>query len=352
MQALCLQFFDPMTQRVMLLNPTPLEGTTQLSVTHWQTLKEFIELKSWFSETPALTEDSKDPIIQNRPHSGTFMMGFDFHLTPIGPKLIEINTNAGGFAALIETCPHPDKKQLMKDSFVRALKDEYTTFNLSTPLNHICILDDDIKNQWLYPEMVYFADLLTSYGFKVSLAVPHDLELKNNIVFYQGLRVDFIYNRVIDFRLSQPNHQVLRNIILNNAAAVSPQPAVYARSADKRLLLNNYHSVLPQACLLQDKTVDEWKLLRKRFVFKPLNSAASKGVYRGDHVSLKKLTELPPDTLAQELIPPPRASDGTKYDLRVFTSGTQILGIASRHFNGQVMEMRTPGSGIRWVEII
>jgi hypothetical protein len=73
----------------------------------------------------------------------------------------------------------------------------------------------------------------------------------------------------------------------------------------------------------------------------------SRGVYRGDKLSVSKLRALPADTIVQEWSPPGVSDDGTKYDLRVFTSGTDILGLASRHFTGQVMEMSSEKSGFK-----
>jgi hypothetical protein len=53
-------------------------------------------------------------------------------------------------------------------------------------------------------------------------------------------------------------------------------------------------------------------------------------------VSGAKLATLDPEgTMAQRFCPPSIAADGTKFDIRVITHGTTILGLASRHFNGQ-----------------
>ena len=39
---------------------------------------------------------SAPPIARRDPRTSAVFMGFDFHVTPDGPRLIEINTNAGG----------------------------------------------------------------------------------------------------------------------------------------------------------------------------------------------------------------------------------------------------------------
>ena len=50
----------------------------------------------------------------------------------------------------------------------------------------------------------------------------------------------------------------------------------------------------------------------------------------------------------QEFVPPKvDRTDDSKFDVRVYTSGVDILAIASRHFSGQVMEMRSDVSGFK-----
>lgn len=106
--------------------------------------------------------------------------------------------------------------------------------------------------------------------------------------------------------------------------------------------------VVPVAYLLKDKPIEEWGKIKKNFVFKPPEGAGSKGVYRGDKISITTLKKLEPDTVAQEFCPPP-TSEGTKYDVRVYTRDTDILALVSRHFTGQVMEMRSSDSGFKAV---
>src|SRR5258705_419647 len=46
---------------------------------------------------PARRVDANaDPLVRHRPGNRGVFMGYDFHLTQDGPRLIEINTNAGG----------------------------------------------------------------------------------------------------------------------------------------------------------------------------------------------------------------------------------------------------------------
>ena len=100
--------------------------------------------------------------------------------------------------------------------------------------------------------------------------------------------------------------------------------------------------------------MSEWKKIRKRFVFKPADGSGSKGVYLGEKISMKKLEELSSDSVAQEYCPPPHGvsdphsdESHTKYDFRVITRDCDILGVMTRHFTGQVMEMRSFSAGFR-----
>ena len=60
----------------------------------------------------------EDPaILASKPPYGAFMLGFDFHLTAAGPKLIEINTNAGGLATVFHLSGCPEEKAMMTAQF-------------------------------------------------------------------------------------------------------------------------------------------------------------------------------------------------------------------------------------------
>lgn len=168
----------------------------------------------------------------------------------------------------------------------------------------------------------------------------------------EGYTVDFVYNRTTDFRFTDPRHAHLRvaatqNIAQPPAVVVSPHPAAYSRIADKRLLTRLQHVVVPESAQMTSRPMDYWLENRKRYVFKPPDTAASKGVYRGDKISASKLRDLPPSTIAQEFCPPAYSEDGSKFDVRVFCHGSRIMGIASRHFSGQVMELRSALSGFK-----
>lgn len=311
------------------------------------------------------------------------MLGFDFHLTNSGPKLIEINTNAGGLATVFTfTVTSEDEngplrireKKHITDKFVKAIQEEYkigynyiasnfTNSNLPSSLTSVAIIDDNVTTQGLYPEMLEFKRIIEETGVRAVVISPEELTINDDhSLYYNDLKIDFVYNRITTcFRLKIKQYEHLRNASLAGEVVISPHPASYIRIADKRTLpvisdlLRNikgeaplFSTIIPQTISMNEKPIDEWIKNRKQWVFKPPEGNGSKGVYRGDKISASKLKTLPMEsTLAQQYCPPSVSDDGSKLDFRVFTRDTQVLGLATRHFTGQVMEMRGLKSGFK-----
>ena len=97
---------------------------------------------------------------------GVFM-GYDFHLTVDGPKLIEINTNAGG--AFLNSALLNAQRACCKaanDHFVLPVgggfetavatmfQNEWRLQGRKVPLRTIAIIDDAPQQQYLFPEFV------------------------------------------------------------------------------------------------------------------------------------------------------------------------------------------------------
>lgn len=300
----------------------------------------------------------QDPLLATELPYGAFMLGFDFHITPEGPKLIEINTNAGGLATVFTFAEHELIARHIHILFVRALLKEFQLgsdyHSLHVPLEYVAIVDDNVTSQKLYPEMLKFAALIeqgicsSHPSMKAVVVSPEDLVLKEDGIYYQDHQIQFIYNRMTDFRLTHPSHAHIRQASLDGHVILSPHPAAYVRYADKRNLTKLSHPLVPKTFLLSEKPLEEWGKIKKNFVFKPPDGAASKGVYRGDKVSQTKLQQLPANTIVQEYCPPGISqTDHTKFDVRVFSRAADILGLASRHFSGQVMEMSSALSGFK-----
>lgn len=107
---------------------------------------------------------------------------------------------------------HDCERELVKDKFVKALKTEFTlAMGESKQLKKVAIVDDDVENQGLYPEMLTMAEWLREEGISCSVVSPEKLVLTEDGTLYLDSEiVDCIYNRLIDFRLVHPSHAHLR----------------------------------------------------------------------------------------------------------------------------------------------
>lgn len=76
------------------------------------------------------------------------MMGFDFHLGPDGPRLIEINTNAGGLATVFAFSKLLSLQKTVKEFFVKAVFNEFKLARgKDAVLRSIAIVDDNVTAQ-------------------------------------------------------------------------------------------------------------------------------------------------------------------------------------------------------------
>ena len=79
-------------------------GSETIPRDSWEAILAFVtDQRNWMlDDDPALPRDREDPLTA-RPTKGygAFMMGFDFHLTADGPKLIEYNTRFGDTEAQV-----------------------------------------------------------------------------------------------------------------------------------------------------------------------------------------------------------------------------------------------------------
>ena len=118
---------------------------------------------------------------------GVFM-GYDFHVTPVGPKLIEINTNAGGVflnAALLNAqracCKEVNDRFLLPigEGFETAIaamfRNEWRLQGRTAPLRTIAIVDDAPGQQYLYPGFVLAKAMLERQGIDVHICDPAEL---------------------------------------------------------------------------------------------------------------------------------------------------------------------------------
>lgn len=337
--------FEQTTERPYGL-PVKL-GCNRIAERDWRAIVDFIKSKIWKFGTPCLVSDEADPLTAMNLSYGALLLGFDFHITSDGPRLIEINTNAGGLASAIYLNNKCDSSTLIEKKFTDAIRKEYALACPDKILHRVAIVDDQVTTQPLFSEMRFLADCLQRVGIRTTVVSPEVFEDREDGLYENGERIELIYNRLTDFRLQEATHANLRQAALKGNVILTPHPAAYVRIADKRNLIRLKHPLNPVASLLRDRPLSEWISERHRWVFKPPQGAGSKGVYRGDKISVSKLQTLPPDTLVQGHVLAPRSEDGSKYDLRVYTRDDDILAMVSRHFTGQVMEMQSLLSGVR-----
>jgi hypothetical protein len=117
---------------------------------------------------------------------GAFMLGFDFHLTKEGPRLIEINTNAGGLTTVILQSGNTHDQAVLRLGFVKAVCLEYYRATGRARPQRVAIVDAAVTTQGLYTEMQQFALLLQVHGIPAIVVSPEDLvrdEASNKLVY-------------------------------------------------------------------------------------------------------------------------------------------------------------------------
>ena len=312
---------------------------------------------------------------------GAFM-GYDFHLDAGGPRLIEINTNAGG--ALLNTVLARAQRACCEEIAslvtgpVPAAEQERTFFDMFAAEwrragrdglpGRIAIVDDAPEQQFLYPEFLLFAQLFRRFGVEAVVLDPAALSFAGGVLRDSNGPVDLVYNRLTDFSLEAPAHAALREAYLARAAVVTPHPRAHAIYADKRNL-----GLLTDAARLRAWGVDESTLntllrgiartemvsaadsdrlwaARRALFFKPAAGFGSKAAYRGDKLTRRVWTEiLAGQYIAQELVPPGERRIGPqstlKSDVRNYVYAGQVQLLAARIYQGQTTNLRTAGGG-------
>lgn len=320
---------------------------------------------------------------------GAFM-GYDFHMSSDGPKLIEINTNAGGAflnAALGRAqracCPEvqvalarPEVDEFDR-SVVRMFLAEWTRQRKQGQPRRIAIVDDQPQEQYLYPEFVLAQRLLQRHGIETVITDAADLHYEQNRLLAEDKAIDLVYNRLVDFDFGDPRHAAVRAAYLDGAAVVTPAPRNHALFADKRnlTLLSDQSSLLswgvtpekladlsavPHTFLVTPGNAPRlWEGRRKLF-FKPARGHGSKAVYRGDKITKAVWAEIiRGGYVAQKLTPPSErvvkvddAHEVRKTDFRLYVYDGEILLVAARLYQGQTTNFRTPGGGFAPVFVV
>ncbi len=351
-------------------------------------LHQVMALPAWreqaLAQAPQIAHTSMGP-------RGVFM-GYDFHLTESGPKLIEINTNAGGAMLSLaltraqRACCDAAREWLHTATDITQLEARWldmfaqewglqrpgTPFIPSSgPARTLAIVDEAPASQYLYPEFLLFQDMLRRAGVDARIVDPQTLVWADGQLQHQGQRIDMVYLRLTDFYLEAPAHAALRQAWQTGACVFTPNPETHALHANKRHLVTLSDPqwaaqqglaesvrrvlahVVPQTQLLTPDKADQLWAERKGYFFKPVSGFGSKATYRGDKLTTKtwaQISALP--YVAQALIPPSQRvvmvgdeRRTLKADVRAYAYNGEVQLFAARLYDGQTTNFRSDGGG-------
>jgi hypothetical protein len=313
------------------------------------------------------------------------LMGYDFHVTEDGPKLIEINTNAGGamlnavLARAQRACcaaaggplPPPAAAGAFENEIVAMFHNEWSLSGHERPLRSIAIVDENPEQQYLYPEFLLFQRLFRRHGLQAVIAGPSEFKLEGGVLWHGKLAIDIVYNRLTDFSLAESASATLREAYLANAMVLTPHPQAHALYADKRNLALLSDATRLQALGVPQATQDAllagiphteivdpqhaerlWRERRHLF-FKPFAGFGGRAAYRGDKLTQRVWKEiLAGGYVAQALVVPGgrviedhEPAQLLKFDLRDYVYDGRVQWVAARLYQGQTTNFRTPGGG-------
>ncbi|MDH4985080.1 hypothetical protein QEZ47_05910 [Aminobacter anthyllidis] len=320
---------------------------------------------------------------------GAFM-GYDFHLDDDGPRLIEVNTNAGGaflnalLANAQKACCREVERgliQMQEKKFdTRVLEmfgSEWRLQRGAGEPRRIAIIDDQPEEQYLYPDFVLARQLLRKHGVDAVISDAAALGYEAGKLLLDGQEIDLVYNRLVDFSFALPGHAALAAAYRDGAVVVTPNPhnhALYAAKGNLTLLsdpaalrafglpeemLTRLEGI-PKTSLVTPENADELWQDRKNLFFKPLSGYGGKAVYRGDKVTKGVWAEIAGGGYVAQVFAAPGQRmiklDGVptqrKMDVRLYTYAGKTLLSAARLYQGQTTNFRTPGGGFAPVFVV
>jgi hypothetical protein len=332
-------------------------------------------------------------IAHYQPLAQGVFFGYDFHLEGEEPKLIEINSNAGG--ALINALLVRSQQQCcerfnpaliaikntdetLEQTFLNMFFEEWRAERGAQVLKAIAIVDEHPDSQYMLPEFLLFKKLFEQQAILAIICDPSELTYHDGALWHEQQRIDLVYNRLTDFALDAPTQQALLTAYLAAAVVVTPHPRAHALYADKRnlVILSDEAELIALgvevkvrelllagiAHTTQVKAVDADALwaTRKHLFFKPAKGYGSKAAYRGDKLTKRVFSEIiNSDYVAQTLVQPSQRRVEIddefvefKLDLRhyVYRAYTQL--VSARLYQGQTTNFRTPGGGFAVVKVV
>lgn len=324
-------------------------------------------------------------IFQFKPDPKGVYFGYDFHLGVDGPRLIEINTNAGGallnayLARAQIACCKPVSDNLagiiepvqIENQYMEMFLNEWSLQHPGSALDRIAIVDEDPVTQGMYPEFVLFQRLFEKNGIETIISGPENFTFNNEELQHEGKKIDLVYNRHCDFYLEDKSNAALKKAYIDRAAVITPHPRAYALYADKRNLtllsnkkwlemhefpsdlIDTLTTYIPETIEITRDNADDFWGQRKQHFFKPVSGFGSKAVYRGAKLTKKVWAHISQGGyVAQKLILPGERhikinqQDAIlKVDLRAYVYSGKIQLLAARLYRGQTTNMKTSGGG-------
>jgi hypothetical protein len=324
------------------------------------------------------------------------LYGFDFHLGAAGPRLIEVNTNAGGVLlgvrlaqAQLACCDEIALRstalvdpQAVEQRLLEMFRQEWSAAR--PPGAHagqpscIAIVDDTPPSQGLYPEMQLYRALFERAGIRSFLLDPSQLTGGAAGLEHAGSKIDLVYNRLTDFELMEPAHAPLREAWRAGSVVLTPHPDAYLALADKRRLVQLsdrslleevgvpaadrqlLEQIVPATSLVQAEASEALWCQRKQLFFKPVQGYGSRGAYDGRKLTRKVFAHIVSGEwgpyVAQERVEPSEQvlelREGVqrfKVDLRAVAYESEVVFFLARLYRGQTTNLRTVGGGLATV---
>lgn len=324
------------------------------------------------------------PVARHAARAAGVFLGYDFHVGADGPRLIEVNTNAGGAllnavllraqraccAEVAEALPWARGEEA-EAAFFEMFLDEWRAERGESALRSVAIVDECPAEQYLLPEFLLFQRLFERHGVRAEIADPAELEPSGGRLRLRGRPVDLVYGRLTDFYLESPSSAALRQAWLDGSVVLTPHPRCHALYADKRNLalwsdpaalrelgadddtVAVLTEMVPRTEVVRPEDAGSLWARRRQIFFKPASGFASRGAYRGDKLTKRVFQEiLAGSYVAQALVPPGErrvSLAGTptdlKADVRHYVYRGRVQLVAARLYQGQTTNLRTPGGG-------
>jgi hypothetical protein len=276
------------------------------------------------------------PIARHDPGARGVFMGYDFHVEDAGPRLIEVNTNAGGamlnavLARAQRSCCEdmsvlesgPIAPARLEDAFVEMFREEWRAAGRAGAPRRIAIVDEDPAQQYLYPEFLLFARMFQRHGIDAVVRAPAELAYDGVLRDAQGT-IDLVYNRLTDFYFEAEASAPLRAAYLAGSSVITPHPRAHALYADKRNLARltdpdflrirgvpeetvlALQRGIPMTVAVDAGSADALWANRRALFFKPAAGYGAKAAYRGDKLTRRVWGEiLAGRYVAQNFVPP------------------------------------------------